>query len=204
MRARMRAHNQKTKIKKPVINSSGNDSMSGATEIFLSEQAFMGIILSSVEVYKLECHGALLGFQTWRRIIVEHAIPFQAAKRKFSEVTPHWRKELRVIKMLPKLIHLQKLGYFHSHPQFGNNRGLPELSETDKNIMQEGEAEIVVGINNARRRKSWVETKKGLSGTLGKYHIIIAGFYKRKKDGVIRRYRILCPYAVGFDYAFIS
>ncbi|MDH5482994.1 MAG: Mov34/MPN/PAD-1 family protein [Candidatus Bathyarchaeota archaeon] len=176
--------------------------MLGTTEIFLSDRAFLSIILSSVEVYKNECHGALLGIQSQRRIIAEYAIPFQAAERKFSEVTPNWRRELKVIEVLPKLVHLQKLGYFHSHPQFGNKRGTTELSEFDKDFMQEGETEIVVAINDARKTLPWTESKTGLSGTLGKYRITIAGFYKRKKDGKIVRYRVLCPYAVGFDYAF--
>jgi len=171
------------------------------TEIFLSDKAFMGIILSSVEVYKLECHGALLGFQTHGRIIVEYAIPFQSAKRKFAQVEPNWRKELKVIEILPKLIHLQKLGYFHSHPQFGDQRGLPELSEADKNYIREKEIEILVAINDAKKTSPWTESKNKLSGTLGKYHISIAGFYKRK-DGKIIQCKVLCPYAIGFDYTF--
>jgi hypothetical protein len=64
--------------------------MFGTTEIFLSDKGLMGILLSSVEVYKLECHGALLGTKTRSRIIVEYAIPFQAAERKFAEVIPNW------------------------------------------------------------------------------------------------------------------
>lgn len=172
------------------------------TEIFLSDKAFMGIILSSVEVYKNECHGALLGFQTRRRIVVEYAIPFQSAKRRFSGVEPNWRRELKVIEILPKLIHLQKLGYFHSHPQYGDKRGTPELSEEDKDYMKEGEVEIMAAINDAKKKLRWAESKKRLQGTLGKYNIVIAGFYKRRKDGEIRQYRILCPYAIGFDYTF--
>jgi hypothetical protein len=174
--------------------------MNGITEIFLSDKAFMSIILSSVEVYKNECHGALLGFQTRDRIIVEYAIPFQSAKRKFAEVMPNWRRELKVIEILPRLIHLQKLGYFHSHPQFGKKRGLAELSEQDKDYMHEGEIEIVVAINDAKKTSRWTESKNRLSGTLGKYNITIAGFCK--KDSEIIQYRVLCPYAIGFDYAF--
>lgn len=176
--------------------------MFGETEIFLSDKAFMSIILSSVEVYKNECHGALLGFQTHGRIIVEYAIPFQSAKRKFAEVTPNWRRELKVIEVLPRLIHMQKLGYFHSHPQFGSKRGLAELSETDKDFMEAAEIEVVAAINDAKKTSPWKETKTKLSGTLGKYHIAIAGFYKRKKDNRITQCRVLCPYAIGFDYTF--
>ena len=177
--------------------------MFGETEIFLSDKAFMGIILSSVEVYKNECHGVLLGFRTPGRIVVEYAIPFQSAKRTPSEVVPNWRRELKVIEMLPKLIHLEKLGYYHSHPQWGRSRGLPELSETDEEYMREGEVEIVIAINDSKRTSPW-RSKKRLFGTIGKYHITIAGFYRRKRDMRIAEYRILCPYAVGFDYAFES
>ncbi|MBX5321672.1 MAG: hypothetical protein QHH12_07550 [Candidatus Bathyarchaeota archaeon] len=176
--------------------------MFGATEIFLSDKAFLSIILSSVEVYKNESHGALLGFKTPRRIIVEYAIPFQSARRKFTEVMPNWRRELKVIEVLPRLIHLQKLGYYHSHPQFGKKRGTPELSKTDREYMQPGEIEIVVAINDSKRSSPWKESKNKLSGTLGKYHITIAGFYKRKRNDEITQYRVLCPYAIGFDYTF--
>jgi proteasome lid subunit RPN8/RPN11 len=176
--------------------------MFGITEIFLSDRAFMSILLSSVEVYKMECHGALLGFKTQGRIVVEYAVPFQAAERKFSEVTPNWRRELKVMEVLPSLVHLQKLGYFHSHPQFGEKKGKPKLSEPDVEYMKKGDTEIVVAINNSRKSFPWSETKNGLSGTIGKYHIVIAGFYKREKDERIMHYRIVCPYAVGFDFAF--
>ncbi len=160
------------------------------------------MLLSSVEVYKMECHGALLGFKTQGRIVVEYSIPFQAAERKFSEVTPSWRRELKVMEVLPSLVHLQKLGYFHSHPQFGQKRGLPQLSELDRKYMQRGDTEIIIAINNSKRTTPWAEIKKGLSGTVGEYHIVVAGFYKREKDERIMNYRIVCPYAVGFDYAF--
>jgi len=176
--------------------------MYGETDIFLSDKAFIGILLSSVEVYKKECLGALLGMQTQGRIIVEHAIPFQAvAKRTFSEVKPNWRKELKVNEAIPQLMHLQKLGYFHSHPQFGDKRGRTSLSKADKESMQETEIEIVVAINEAKRSSWWTESGKELSGTLNGYKIRFAGFYK-KKDGKIKKYRIVCPYAVGFDIAF--
>lgn len=175
--------------------------MYGETEIFLSDKALMSILLSSVEVYKLECHGALLGMRTRGRIMVEYAVPFQAAERKFAEVTPNWRRELKVTEILPKLIHLEKVGYFHSHPQFGNYIGIPKLSDKDIECLQSGDVEIVVAINDSKKSQTWNETKKGLSGTLGKYHIVIAGFYKRK-DERLKKYKIVCPYAVGFDYAF--
>ncbi len=176
--------------------------MQSQKEIFLSDNAFLGTLISSVEVYKLECHGILLGFKTEGRIVVEYAVPCQAAKRKFSEVQPNWRKELKVKEVLPKLVHLQVLGGFHSHPQFGKEKGMAKLSVSDKDCLNEGEIEVVVAINDEKKTCAWCETKDGLSGTIGDYHITLSGFYKRRKDRKIARYRIVCPYAVGFDFAF--
>jgi hypothetical protein len=173
----------------------------GETEIFLSDKAFLGIILSAVEVYRNECHGTILGFKTHGRIVVEYAIPFQCAKRKPNEVVPNWRRELKVTEILPNLIHLEKLGYFHSHPQWGQSIGLAKLSDADKDALAEGDLEIVVAINDADRKSSWKELSSGLSGTIGKYRITITGFYKRSSDSRIKEYRVICPYAVGFHYA---
>ena len=176
--------------------------MIGQTEIFLSDKVFLSIILSSVEVYKNECHGVLLGYKTRGRIVVEYAIPFQSAKRTPNEVIPNWRRELKVLEILPKMIHLEKLGYFHSHPQWGSSKGIAKLSDADKDCMMEEDIEIVVAINDAFRKTPRVELSKGLSGTIGKYRITLAGFYKRSSDNRIKKYRIMCPYAVGFDYTF--
>ena len=174
----------------------------GKMEIFLSDKAFLSIILSCVEVYKNECLGVLLGFKTRGLIVVEYAIPFQSAKRTPNEVIPNWRRELKVIEVLPQLIHLEKLGYFHSHPQWGHSKGMAKLSEADKDSMTEGDLEVVVAINDAVRKSAWRELTSGLSGTIGDYRITIAGFYKRASDNRIKQYRVMCPYAVGFDYTF--
>ena len=174
-----------------------------STEIFLSDKAFMSIILSTVEVYHYECLGVLLGYKTTGLIVIEYAIPFQSARRKPSEVEPNWRRELKVLEILPELVQLEKLGYFHSHPQWGKRKGRAELSEEDIDSMEEGDLELVISINDTNRRINWRESKEGrLYGTLGNYLINIAGFYIRKKDSEIMQYRVICPYAVGFDKAF--
>ena len=175
--------------------------MNGTTRIFLSDRAFLSLLLSSVEVYKLECLGILLGFRTEGLIVVEYAIPYQTAKRKFCEVTPNWRNELKIESVLPDLVHMEFLGTYHSHPQFGKEKGEVRLSDCDKDSLNAGNIEIVVAINDKKVTCSWAETKYGLSGTIGDYHIAIAGFYKETSNQKIMNYRIVCPYAVGFDYA---
>lgn len=140
--------------------------------------------------------------RTERQAIIDYAIPFQAvAKRTFTEVKPNWRKELKVDELIPQLIHLEKLGYFHSHPQFGDKRGTPSLSKPDRESMQETEIEVVMAIIAGKRRAWWRPSGKELSGTLEGYNIRIAGF-RKMENGKIEKCRITCPYAVGFDWAF--
>ena len=159
-------------------------------------------MLSSIEVYKKECLGILLGIQSQGRIVVEYAIPLQAvAKRTFSEVVPNWKKELKVKEAVPKLMHLECVGDFHSHPQFGSTKGTVELSADDKQSMESTAIEIVAAINTSKRRTSWRTVNGELAGSICNYRIRLAGYYK-KKDGEIKQLDIVCPYAVGCDNAF--
>jgi len=134
---------------------------------------------------------------------VEYAIPLQAvAKRTFSEVVPNWKKELSVKEAIPKLIHLECLGDFHSHPQFGSNKGTVGLSDVDKESMDETAIEIVAAINTSKHRTSWRATNGELAGSICNYNIRLAGYYK-KKAGKLSSWKV-CPYAVGCDNAFID
>jgi hypothetical protein len=170
-------------------------------DIFLSDKAFIGIVLSAIEVYKNECLGALLGYNLRNRIVVEYAIPFQTAKRKPTEVEPNWKRETRVQEILPKLIHLKHLGYFHSHTQLGKRKATAQPSNSDIESMIPAQIEIITAVNESKRKTHWYATKKELCGTIGKYHIRLACHYK-KVNGKIRQYPILCPYVLGFDLTF--
>ncbi|MCW3995257.1 MAG: Mov34/MPN/PAD-1 family protein [Candidatus Bathyarchaeota archaeon] len=158
-------------------------------------------MLSSVEVYKKECLGLLLGIGSLARIIVNHAVPFQAvSERKFCSVKSNWKKEVALRETLPKLANLDYLGDFHSHPQFGNSKGTAQLSETDKQSIKETKIELVIAINTSKHRLKWSVSKGELFGSLCDYNIRIAGFYK-SKNGEIKQLDIICPYAIGFDSA---
>lgn len=177
----------------------------GKTQIILSDKAFVGIVLSSIEVYKKECLGILLGIKSQGKIIVEYAVPFQAvAKRTYSEVWPHPKKMIKIEEAIPKLMHLEYLGDFHSHPQFGDKKGFAQLSETDKVSMEETNIEIVAAINTSKHRTGWRITNGELAGCVCDYNIRLAGFYKKNKGGLIKKLDIVCPYAVGCDSAFIE
>ena len=173
-----------------------------STQIFLSDKAFMNVILSSIEVYQKECLGVLLGYRTQGMIVVEYAIPLQTAQRKYSEVSSNRRREHNVLSVLKELIQFDKLGYYHSHPQYGDTKGVARLSEEDKESMTDGEIELIVAINDSKRGSWWKEKGKRLTGTIGPYRFDMAGYYHRKSDHKYMQYRLVCPYAVGFDQAF--
>ncbi len=171
------------------------------TEIILSDKAFLGIILSTVEVYKSECMGILLGYKTSGRIVVEYAIPLQSAKRRLNEVESNWRRETQVLDVIPELIQFEKLGYYHSHPQWGDQKGAAELSETDIDSMNEEEIELVVALNTADTSVWWEEKGLGIRGTIGEYMVEIAGYYLETPNKLVPT-QLVCPYAIGFDQAF--
>src|SRR5512145_1430465 len=93
--------------------------------VYLSENAFIDLLLSSAEVYKKECLGFLLGYKLEDRFIIEHAFSFQTASRKPKGVVSHDRSHKKIEPILSRFDRLQLIGDFHSHTQFGMHRGLP-------------------------------------------------------------------------------
>jgi len=56
-------------------------------KVYLSENAFMGLLISSAEVFKRESLGYLLGYRLHDRFIVEYAFGLQTARRRRRGVT---------------------------------------------------------------------------------------------------------------------
>ena len=169
--------------------------------VFLSDRAFIGLVLSTIEVYRNEFLGSLLGYKLRNRIVVDHVLPYQTAKRKFTEVEPNWRRESRVQEILPQLLHLEHVGYFHSHTQLGKSRASAELSKEDVASIVPTQIEIIVAINDSKRKVQWYSTEKELCGTIGKYHLSVECHYKTKNEA-IKHYPLQCPYVLGFDLTF--
>ena len=66
-------------------------------EVYLSENAFVGLLVSTVEVYRRECFGILLGHREPDRIMADFVVPYQSAVRKFQEVHMDWGRGQRVV-----------------------------------------------------------------------------------------------------------
>jgi len=168
-------------------------------DVFLEQEAFLGLLLSAVETYKRECFGSLLGYSTKNRIVVELAIPTQVADRRYSTVEPNWNRLAQSEKILSEHTSFSHLGYFHSHPQFGQKRYGTTQSKQDIESMKDSELEIIVAINDRLRSQRWKIVQKELRGSTEDHSIRIAAYHMI--DGKIAKYPIYCPFATGLPIA---
>lgn len=153
-------------------------------QVYLSENVFMGMMLSTVEVYKNECFGLLLGYRLPDRYVVEHAIPYQSVRRgrNFAELrSDKWRVIQEVLKSFPRL---DVLGDYHSHTMYGKIRAEVALSRDDIEYMEPNDLQVVIAVNESRRTRGWtVNTDRTVSGSLDRYHFKIAAYYDANRVG---------------------
>jgi len=169
-------------------------------EVYLSENAFVGLLVSTVEVYRRECFGILLGHREPDRIMVDFVVPYQSAKRKFQEVHMDWQRSQRVVDAVRATSRWELVGDYHSHPMYGTKKATTRLSKTDVQDFREDGTSIIVAINDAHRNQRWGTVKGGLiSGSINGYSIRVAAYHKDKETGAIMRVPLACPYAVGFQ-----
>jgi proteasome lid subunit RPN8/RPN11 len=174
--------------------------------VHLSQTAFLSVVLSSVEAYKKECYGLLLGHRTARQWRVEYALAYQTATRGHTTVAPHSGRDRRVRVCLPQLCDYEVLGVFHSHPAWGRCRALARPSAADVRTLLPGELDLIIAVNDARRARRWNYRDNGraLAGTVSAFSLKMAAFYKPpirdlSLDSPVRRTLLRCEYALGFE-----
>jgi proteasome lid subunit RPN8/RPN11 len=184
-------------------------------QVYLNENVFMGMVLSSVEVFRKECFGLLLGYRADGKYIVEHAIPYQSARRghNWAELrSDKWKILQDILRNFPRM---DILGDYHSHTMYRDVRASVTLSDDDIDYMEPHELQLVVAINQHehRRASSWaVNGDRTISGWIDRYHIRIAAYYfdhaagnghhrghGPRKAARPRLAEILCPFALGFS-----
>ncbi len=166
--------------------------------VYLSENAFIDLLLSSAEVYKRECLGFLLGYKLEDRFIIEHAFSFQTAHRKHKGVVSRDISHKKIDPILARLDRIQIIGDFHSHTQFGTMKGLPFPSLEDIDGMKPDHIYLIVAINNYKKTMSWAENRDGtISGTVGDFFFKISAHYMIGRSAV-RKAKIHCPFPPGF------
>lgn len=169
-------------------------------KIYLSEDAFMDLLLSSAEVFKRECLGYLLGYRLEDRFIIEHAFSLQTAKRKRRGVIFQHRDHKKIEPILSKFEKLQIIGDFHSHTQYGDAKGLPIPSPEDIEGMEPNNLYIIVAINDLLKSRPWRENMDGsISGSVGDFFFKISAYFYLDDNSIPRRARIYCPFPPGLN-----
>ncbi|MEW6002488.1 MAG: Mov34/MPN/PAD-1 family protein [Nitrospirota bacterium] len=166
--------------------------------VYLSENAFIDLLLSSAEVYKKECLGFLLGYRLEDRFIVEHTFSVQTANRRHKGVEYHQKNHKKIEPILSRLDKLQIIGDFHSHTQFGFTKGLPIPSQQDIKGMIPSRIYLIVAINNNEKTMAWAENRDGtISGSVGEFFFKISAHFLNGNTNV-KKAKIHCPFPPGF------
>jgi proteasome lid subunit RPN8/RPN11 len=157
----------------------------------LSEDAFISLVTSCVEVYKKESFGLLLGIMHRKHYMVIDTINYQSAKRGYVEVSVTANKVKRMNYVLKRVTDLRVIGDFHSHPD-----GPEYLSETDYDeIAKSGTPlSVLVVVKKTRKRRKWeVHKDLSVSGNIGsKFFVKILAFEFDGRE--IYPIKIICPY----------
>ena len=167
-------------------------------KVYLSENAFMGLLLSSAEVFKRESLGYLLGYRLPDRFIIENAFSLQTARRKRRGVIFHRRDQKKIEPILSNFVKLQIVGDFHSHTPYGSEKGLAVPSPIDIKGMEEDNLYIIIAINEIEVSKPWNENKDGsISGCMGRFFFKISAYYYPSAGSVPRKAPIYCTFPPG-------
>jgi proteasome lid subunit RPN8/RPN11 len=170
---------------------------------YISQNAFWGLLISAVEVYKRECFGLLIGYRDRKgpddMYIVEHALPYQSAGRGHRGVVNNPRAHRRIERFLRSIPQLSVIGDFHSHTMWGYSRAASHPSDTDREGMRPDNVYLILSINDRLREVPWNYNDDGsLSGTTDDHYFRVTA-YTVTASGEPRHTPILCPYALGFD-----
>lgn len=166
--------------------------------VYLSENAFLDLLLSSAEVYNRECLGFLLGYKLEDRFIVEHAFSFQTASRKPKGVVSHDKSHKKIEPILTCFDRLQIIGDFHSHTQFGMTKGIPLPSQEDVRGMSPEHIYLIVAINSNKKTMNWAENRDStISGSAGDFFFKISAYFINSAVS-LRKAKIHCPFPPGF------
>jgi len=174
--------------------------LSGRHRVHLDANAFMGLVLSSVETYHKECYGVLLGETRNGTTRVQGAVPYQTAHRTRSSVTvPEHRRQL-VGRVLGTVSEPKYLGEFHSHVDLANIGASERLSTEDMLGVQANEIQILIALRKSKLQRRWRHNLDGsISGTTGPFFVKLRAFESvpKEKGGALPRVAALhCRYAV--------
>lgn len=168
-------------------------------KIRVSGNAFTIMIASSIEVYKKEAFGFLIGEKSDGNLVINNAVPSQSVERKFTEVSTNGRtNQLYNILLGLRTNGSRVIGDYHTHPCWGKKKYKANMSMSDLLRMRkdDGLVYLIISVNDKKRSWPWHYRSDGrLVGSYDNYWFEIAAYYgngsKQFKKG-----QIVCPSAI--------
>lgn len=170
--------------------------------VYILENAFFTILMSSIEVFPKECLGLLIGNKTRDRFVISQCLVFQTAERTRNEVFYPRDKVYRTMQRFLKdyMPYFSVIGDFHSHPYGRLEREGYKPSDGDIEIMDYGNVYLIVQLHKKRKRMIWNynPSEKTISGTIGDNFIKISAWIRsRDNDEKAEQANLVCRPAVG-------
>ncbi len=163
-------------------------------KIIIRNPALINMLVSSIEVYKKEALGILLGIKRGKNYHIRYAVNFQKAKRGYESIDIDDRTEKRINSLLGRVSKYRLMGDFHSHPD-----GPYKLSLTDKKDMRDKSTDvsILVVVKKGKKPKKWTYVNRQLQGSVDGYYVTIQGYEHSK--GKIRKIPVKAPYVKNLN-----
>lgn len=158
--------------------------------VHIYREAFLNLIISSVETFKRECCGDLFGYPPNKRhnhFLITNSIPNQCANRTFSSVEAHKRSSKRLSSIFINHPYLfRKVGEFHSHTENEEITCSEKMSDEDIEalIKRDDLIEIIVKISSRKKGSApWTTEEDGsIKGSLKGYNFHVNVYTINKKE----------------------
>jgi len=162
--------------------------------VILRNSAFVNILVSTIEVYKKESYGILMGRRQGRDYVIRQAFNYQSARRHYDWVVMDTRRRNRIDQLLKTIMSYRFLGDYHSHIDWPDH-----LSDADKKEMKEQEIplSLLLLVKDTNRRQKWrfLASDCSLTGTVAdRYFVKLYAFEYDPERKKIRKLRVKCAY----------
>jgi len=162
--------------------------------VILRNSAFVNMLVSTLEVYKKESYGILMGRKRGKDYVVKQAFTYQSAKRHYDWVVMDPRRRNRIDTLLKTIMSYRFLGDYHSHIDWPDH-----LSDADKKEMKEQEIplSLLLLVKDTNRRRKWrfMASDCSLTGTVAdRYFVKLYAFEYDPDRKKIRKLRVKCAY----------
>jgi len=162
--------------------------------VIIRNTAFVNMVVSTLEVYKKEAYGVLIGKRQGKDYVIRHAMAYQSAKRHYDWAVMDPARRNRMDLLLKCMLRYRFIGDYHSHIDWPEH-----LSDADKKEMREESIplSLLIFVKDAVRRVRWryLESDRSLTGTIAdRYYVKVYAFEYDPATNRIRKLRVRCPY----------